>query len=181
MKKWKAVIVLLVICTAFVMGCANKENKEYSKDSITPGKDVIRPEGMTLEERFAEPEGFPRVEDEAGSLTEFLREYPLKEDGSPVLLYDGTKKGNQRAHAAVFALLIENEDLQQCADSNLCENAQGERAFLLAQGYMPAQEFHVLKNPPHEDDPWYYMDEVCFPLKTPEYTFEEGSLRRLGY
>lgn len=250
---------------------------------------IIQPEGMTLETRFAEPEGFSRIQAEGGSLTDFLRNYPLKEDGSPVLLYDGTEKGNQRAHAAVFELPIENEDLQQCADSimrvyaeyfwesgqqeriafhfvsgfnaeysrwrdgeriqvdgnevswvqtanyddsyeafkkylryvfsyagtlsmdgetepislndlrvgdvflkggspghvvmvvDLCENAEGRRAFLLAQGYMPAQEFHVLKNPLHENDPWYYVNEVEFPFWTPEYTFEAGSLRRPVY
>ena len=274
------------------------ENQSVGDDSadeslpenlIAAEEGVIHSDGMTLKERFAEPEGFSRVEDKAGSLSEFLREYPLKENGSPVLLYDGTEKKNQRAHAAVFALPLENEDLQQCADSimrvyaeyfwesgqqeriafhfvngfyaeytrwrdgeriqvngndvswvrsadyddsyenlksylryvfsyagtlsmdaetepvslddlrvgdvflkggspghvalvvDLCENAQGERAFLLAQGYMPAQEFHVLKNPLHEDDPWYYTDEVGFPFKTPEYTFEEGSLRRPVY
>lgn len=64
---------------------------------------------------------------------------------------------------------------------DLCKNEQGEKAFLLAQGYMPAQEFHVLKNPMHEDDPWYYETEVEFPFVTPEYTFYEGSLRRLKY
>ena len=56
-----------------------------------------------------------------------------------------------------------------------------EKAFLLAQGYMPAQEFHVLKNPLHEDDPWYYVSELSYPLRTPEYTFNEGSLMRPGY
>ncbi len=249
----------------------------------------IHPEGMTLAERIAVPEGFSRVQAEDGSLATFLREYPMKEDGSPVLLYDGREKGNQSAHAAVFALPIENEDLQQCADSvmrmyaeyfwesgqkeriafhfvngfyaeytrwrdggriqvsgnevswvrtadyddsyenlkkylryvfsyastlsmegesepvsadevdvgdvflkggspghvvmvvDLCEDMQGEKAFLLAQGYMPAQEFHVLNNPLHPDDPWYYERELAFPLATPEYTFGEGSLRRLGY
>lgn len=256
---------------------------------VMPTIEIIRPEGMTLETRFAEPEGFSRIHAESGSLTIFLRDYPLKEDGSPVLLYDGTQKGNQRAHAAVFELPIENEDLQQCADSimrvyaeyfwesgqqeriafhfvngfnaeytrwrdgeriqvngnevswvqsanyddsyetfkkylryvfsyagtlsmdgetdpisldelrvgdvflkggspghvvmvvDLCENAEGRRAFLLAQGYMPAQEFHVLKNPLHENDPWYYVDEMEFPFWTPEYTFEAGSLRRPVY
>lgn len=61
---------------------------------------------------------------------------------------------------------------------DLCENAEGKKAFLLAQGYMPAQEFHVLKNPLHEDDPWYYEDEVSYPFHTAEYTFDEGSLMR---
>lgn len=265
-------------------------NESVSAEAdASPTSEIIRPEGMTLETRFAAPEGFSRMQAESGSLTDFLRDYPLKEDGSPVLLYDGTEKGNQRAHAAVFELPIENEDLQQCADSimrvyaeyfwesdqqeriafhfvngfnaeytrwrdgeriqvngnevswvqttsyddsyetfkkylryvfsyagtlsmdgetnpislnelrvgdvflkggspghvvmvvDLCENAEGRRAFLLAQGYMPAQEFHVLKNPLHENDPWYYVDEVEFPFWTPEYTFEAGSLRRPVY
>lgn len=64
--------------------------------------------------------------------------------------------------------------------ADVCEKGE-EKAFLLAQGYMPAQEFHVLKNPLHEDDPWYYVSELSYPLKTPEYTFSEGSLMRPGY
>lgn len=251
--------------------------------------DLICPEGMTLAARIAAPEGFSRATAAEGSFAAFLRDYPMKEDGSPVLLYDGREKGNQSAHAAVFALPIENEDLQQCADSvmrmyaeyfwesgqkeriafhfvngfyaeytrwrdgeriqvsgnevswvrtadyddsyenlkkylryvfsyastlsmeresepvsadeiavgdvflkggspghvvmvvDLCADMQGEKAFLLAQGYMPAQEFHVLNNPLHPDDPWYYERELAFPLVTPEYTFGEGSLRRPGY
>ena len=64
---------------------------------------------------------------------------------------------------------------------DVCENANGEKAFLLAQGYMPAQQFHVLKNPLHEDNPWYYETELTFPFQTPEYTFDEGSLMRPEY
>lgn len=250
---------------------------------------LIDPEGMTLQTRILTPEGYSRDSAEAGSLTEFLREYPLKEDGSPVLLYDGSKKGNQSAHQAVLALPIEASDLQQCADSVMriyaeyyyqagqpekiafhftngflaeyvrwrdgerikvegnqvrwvqsadrddsyecfvkylrmvfcyagtlsmqteseeidssqmrvgdvflkggspghvvmvidsCENEAGQRAFLLGQGYMPAQEFHVLKNPQHEDDCWYYEEEITYPFRTPEYTFDQGSCRRLEY
>lgn len=54
----------------------------------------------------------------------------------------------------------------------------GRKCILLGQGFMPAQQFHVLKNPLHEDDPWYYVDELTYPLQTPEYTFEKGSLKR---
>lgn len=246
-------------------------------------------QGMTLESRIHVPEGYERTSAEAGSLTEFLRTYPLKEHGSPVLLYDGSAKWNQDAHVAVFALPIEERDLQQCADSvmrvyaecyfkteqyekirfhftngflaeygkwrdgyrisvegndvswvksasyddsyecyvkfmrmvftyagtlsmeqeseqisvkearvgdvilkggspghvvmivDMCENEQGEKAFLLAQGYMPAQEFHVLKNPAHEENPWYYEAELAERIRTPEYGFEEGCLKRLSY
>ena len=41
----------------------------------------------------------------------------MKDEGSEVLLYNGSLKGNQNAHVAVFKLPIENYDLQQCADS----------------------------------------------------------------
>ena len=64
--------------------------------------------------------------------------------------------------------------------ADVCEK-DGKKAFLLAQGYMPAQEFHVIKNPRHEDDPWYYEEEVQYPFRTQAYTFQEGSLRRLEY
>lgn len=250
---------------------------------------VINEQGMTLAERIQTPKGYTRTKEETGSLAEFLREYPLKEAGSEVLLYDGSPKGNQGAHVAVLELPIEAYDLQQCADSvmrvyaeyfwhtgqydriafhftngflaeytkwrdgyrievngndvtwsksaayddsyecfvkylkivfsyagtlsleteveqitpdeiavgdvfihggspghvvmivDVCEDLEGNKAFLLAQGYMPAQEFHVLKNEQHEEDPWYYTDELEYPFRTPEYTFDEGALKRFMY
>ena len=246
-------------------------------------------EGETLETRVMTPAGYARTEVREGSFEEFLRQYPMKPSGAKVLLYDGSEKGNQSAHVAVFDLPIENYDLQQCADSvirmyaeyfwsteqydrikfhftngflveytkwregnrvtingnnvswikskakdtsydcfvrylrtifcyagtlsmekesepttlaklkagdvflyggspghvvmvaDVCVNEQGKKAFLLAQGYMPAQEFHLLKNDRHPGDPWYYEDEVTYPFATPEYTFDEGSLRALNY
>lgn len=62
-----------------------------------------------------------------------------------------------------------------------CEDATGKKAYLLAQGFMPAQQFHVLKNLNHPDDPWYYEDEIKFPFVTPEYTFQKGTLKHLSY
>lgn len=252
---------------------------------------IINPEGSTLETRFSTPEGYTRVSAEAGSLTAFLRNYELKEDGAAVLLFNGNEKGNQYAHVAVFTLPLGDYDLQQCADSvmrvwaeyyystgqydkikfyftngflceyskwiqgyrvvvedsgvywnqsagyddsyetfesylqtvfcyagtlsmdtyeaetisladmdvgdvilkggspghvvmvvDVCGNESGEKAFLFAQGYMPAQEFHVIKNPTHDQDPWYYESEMTFPLRTAEYTFDDASMiQRLCY
>lgn len=62
-----------------------------------------------------------------------------------------------------------------------CVNSEGKKAFLWAQGGSPAQEFHVLTNLNHSEDPWYYLDELTYPFKTPEYTFEQGSLKRPQY
>lgn len=254
-------------------------------------KSIITPTGNIMETRISVPEGYERVPAEDGSLLSFIRSYSLKEDGAPVLLYNGKKKNNQSAHTAVFTLPIENADLQQCADSvmrmyaeyywhigqadkiafhftdgficeyskwkegyrpvvgsgatrwekktdldksydnlvkylkmifsyagtasmealeteeislseldagdviikggnpghvvmvvDVCKRADGKKAFLLAQGYMPAQEFHIIKNPIHKNDPWYYEEEMSFPIKTAEYTFnDESMLRRLTY
>jgi hypothetical protein len=61
---------------------------------------------------------------------------------------------------------------------DVAKDKDGNPCVLLAQGYMPAQEFHVLKNPLHEQDPWYYCSEITGSVVTPEYVFEEGSLKR---
>lgn len=57
-------------------------------------------------------------------------------------------------------------------------NAEGKRCFLLGQGYMPAQSFHILCNT--DTDPWYYADAITFPFRADAYTFEETMLRRWG-
>lgn len=61
---------------------------------------------------------------------------------------------------------------------DMAADSDGKRCFLLAQGYMPAQDFHVINNPHHPEDPWYYEDEFTFPFITPAWTFDEGSLAR---
>ncbi len=61
---------------------------------------------------------------------------------------------------------------------DMAMDQEGKACYLLAQGYMPAQDFHVLKNPLHPEDPWYYASEISFPLLTPEWQFLEGSAAR---
>lgn len=58
------------------------------------------------------------------------------------------------------------------------KNSSGERIFLLSQGYMPAQDIHILKNYYDPDlSPWYSVKEI-YPLFTPHWQFETGSLKR---
>jgi poly-gamma-glutamate synthesis protein (capsule biosynthesis protein) len=61
---------------------------------------------------------------------------------------------------------------------DMATREDGNRCFLLAQGYMPAQDFHVLTNPLHPEDPWYYEAELDYPIRTPSWTFDEGSIMR---
>ena len=263
-----------------------QENDDLAKEDKTS---LINPEGTTLITRINVPNGYERTQLQDGSFAHFVRNYPMKEDGSKVLLYNGEEKWSQDAHVAVFDLPIENYDLQQCADSimrmyaeyywntkqydkiafhfvsgfdakfskwrqgyniavlgsnvswrrdsscnesyesfkkymkmvfnyastlsmdkesrvidatdiqigdvflkggspghvvmvvDVCQNADGKKAFLLAQGFMPAQQFHILKNENSNDGIWYYEEDITYPFRTPEYTFDEGSLRRLEY
>jgi Domain of unknown function (4846) len=57
-------------------------------------------------------------------------------------------------------------------------NTDGEKIFLLAQSYMPAQNIHILKNPSNTElNPWYSIKEIDTFLFTPEYTFTNKELK----
>jgi hypothetical protein len=53
----------------------------------------------------------------------------------------------------------------------------GEKLFLLAQSYMPAQDIHILVNPQNETSPWYSLN-FTGNLETPEWRFSEKDLYR---
>ncbi|MEW6087677.1 MAG: DUF4846 domain-containing protein [bacterium] len=237
--------------------------------------------------QIAVPAGYQRMNVQKGSFPYWLRHMPLKEGQTAVYLYNGEKKENQEAHAAVIDIDTGNTDLQQCADAVIRLKAEylylkrdyksihfnftngenllfetwiagyrpvvtgskikwqkqeepdstysnfkkylkavftyagtfslnqelqavginemeigdvfiqagfpghavivvdmavhqktGDKIFLLAQSYMPAQDIHVLKNPSNESlSPWY---ELMFEkeLKTPEWTFQKEHLKR---
>jgi uncharacterized protein DUF4846 len=62
--------------------------------------------------------------------------------------------------------------------TDMAENENGQKVFLIAQSYMPAQDIHVLKNFNNDSlNPWYPLDfgEV---LNTPEWTFYKNDLKR---
>lgn len=57
-------------------------------------------------------------------------------------------------------------------------NNENEKIYLLAQGFMPAQDMHVLLNPSDENgSPWYRVNQGIF-IYTPEYTFSTSELKR---
>lgn len=64
---------------------------------------------------------------------------------------------------------------------DVCTNKEGKKAVLLGQGFMPAQEFHVITNPRHSEDPWYYEEELDSPFETADYTFEDSVCKRPQY
>ncbi len=248
---------------------------------------LVFPEGKTVQERILAPEGCTRIELPQGSFGEYLRNLPLKPDGSKVVYYNGEIKPND-VYAAVIDLDVGKRDLQQCADSVIRLRAEylygkglydqisfnftngfkadysnwikgnrinvggnkvswgsgrgsagtgynsfrsyldmvfayagtlslskemknipidemqpgdvfikgaspghcvivldmafnketGKKYYIIAQGYMPAQDMQILKNPANQDgDPWYAVssDEE---IVTPEWTFTKDQLYR---
>lgn len=63
---------------------------------------------------------------------------------------------------------------------DVAQNAAGEKVFLLAQSYMPAQSIHILINPNNPfQSPWYSLRDGE-ELKTPEWDFAAGTLKRFA-
>jgi len=56
----------------------------------------------------------------------------------------------------------------------------GNKAYLLGQSYMPAQEIHILKNLEGiNNSPWYLIQEDDL-IRTPEWTFSKKNLKRFS-
>jgi len=73
-------------------------------------------------------------------------------------------KGGSPGHAIIVVDMAENI-------------VSGKKYFMLAQSYMPAQETQILRNLNDPSlSPWYELKEGS--LSTPEWQFEEGSLKR---
>ena len=59
--------------------------------------------------------------------------------------------------------------------TDMAENTQGKKAFLLAQGFMPAQSMHIIVNP-ETGGPWYFSGYEG-PLVTQDYVFDNEPRR----
>lgn len=60
--------------------------------------------------------------------------------------------------------------------ADMAMDTLGHKIFLLIQGYMPAQDIHILKNPMKPvTDPWYAADNSEV-IPTPEWQFRQSQL-----
>jgi len=74
-------------------------------------------------------------------------------------------KGENPGHCVIVVDMAENRNT-------------GEKLFMLAQSYMPAQDIHILKNPRNEEiSPWYPLN-FGERLSTPEWSFNKSQLVR---
>lgn len=78
---------------------------------------TINTKGTTVETRILPPAGYSRATATATSFTYYLRNLPLKPQGSKVHLYDNSIKSYQTGTCAVVDMEIGNTDLQQCAEA----------------------------------------------------------------
>ena len=60
---------------------------------------------------------------------------------------------------------------------DVAQNKKGQKVFMLAQSYMPAQDIHIVKNPAGSDTPWYTITSIEN-IITPEWTFDKRSLKK---
>jgi len=85
--------------------------------------------------------------------------------GGRIAIGDLFIKGGFPGHAVLVTDVVEHP-------------TTGERRFLLAQSYMPAQEIHVLKNPTSADGSPWYPEAFGTMLTTPEWSFPATALKR---
>ena len=258
----------------------------YSPDeNLNQSTYLFQPEKEFLQDRFNTPNGFERINVDENSFAAWLRQLPLKPEGSKVKYYDGSIKEKPGVYLAVVDLPIGTKNLHQCADAvirlraeylydqkrydeirfhftngflaeyskwvegyrikvngnevswvnsvepsntpdtfwkyletvftyagtlslekelkavpinemqigdvfiqggspghavivvDMAENLElGEKVFMLAQSYMPAQEIQILKNPSNGIlSPWYILEIVDI-FQTPEWRFTYNDL-----
>lgn len=93
------------------------------------------------------------------SLAKALHEKPI----TAIEIGDVFIRGGSPGHAIIVVDMAINE--------------QGDKIFLLAQSYMPAQDIHILKNFENEtNSPWYSIPSGD-KMQTPEWTFATNELK----
>jgi len=95
--------------------------------------------------------------------TRSLAKETRRVDAADMQIGDLFVEAGSPGHAVVVV------DMAVCPDT-------GKKVFLLAQGYMPAQDIHVLKNPAGSGA-WYDLD-FGDTLRTPAWTFKRTDLHR---
>jgi hypothetical protein len=103
-----------------------------------------------------------------------------------VYAYCGTASLEKQLHKVIDFRMIEPGDVlirggapgHAVIVMDVATNSTGQKIYLLAQSYMPAQEIHVLVNPnSNKINPWYAADPNPL-IYSPEWTFSTNQLRR---
>ena len=122
-------LLILTSCTAPNSDQSNTiESNSLKKYVKEPGAEAIKSDvsknmdnlinksGNIVQERIRVPEGFERIETKKNSYGEYLRNLPVKPDGTKIKLYNGDVT-DKDVHVAILDIDIGTRDLQQCADA----------------------------------------------------------------
>jgi hypothetical protein len=131
-KNTKVVVLFYVSCFFSCAGCAYQ-----SQDNFSIGFQEVL-EGDSIITRFPVPHGFERLRVAENSFESYLRNLPLKPEGSPILAFNGSVLEKDGVYAAVVDLPIGNRDLHQCADAVMRLRAE----YLWRQGRFDEIHFH---------------------------------------
>jgi len=95
------------------------------------------------------------------SLAKELKAKSLKD----IKIGDVIIKGGSPGHAVIVVDMCVNSD-------------NGDKAVMLAQSYMPAQQIHILKDQNSlEYSPWYLVSQIKDKIVTPEWTFDRDQVK----
>ncbi len=139
---------ILTICGGCVPNSAESDPSIAEQENVqstpahVPQELNTNPNGSEIKSRIQPPDGFNWVEEEEGSMGQFLQNLKLKPSGSQILDYTGTPIDNQSEHAAVLDIDVGDKNLQQCADAVIRlraeylwhHNRQSEIAFHFTSG-----------------------------------------------
>ena len=110
-------ILFFVILSCTVSSSEDRINSSYSHFQNTKKLTFINTEGMTVMDRFVDHSHFERTEIDVASFGYYLRNLPLKKQGSKVNYFNGVEKSTSSVYIAVVDKEIGNKDLHQCADA----------------------------------------------------------------
>ena len=89
----------------------------FSQIYVTTRPLVIDETKSTIRTRFNPPKGFSWVQEEPGSFSEFLTNFPLHPPNLPVRDFTGVPIEEQQHHVAILKIDVGEKNLQQCADA----------------------------------------------------------------
>lgn len=103
-----------------------------------------------------------------------------------IFTYSGTISLNKETKAVLKTSDLKTGDILITAGSpghvvfiaSVAKNKEGEKIFLLGEGFTPAQSIHILKNPDNENlSPWYNLKVENPETETARYTFSPTNFR----
>ena len=116
MKPNLSLLAILVLFSS----CAKSQSNQQATSIVEPNSMIVAEETIPFPSAISEtptPKGYIRAGAPANSWAEYLRQLPLKLEGTPVYCYDSSKSYWTNSAYGVIDMEIGNQDLQQCADA----------------------------------------------------------------